>query len=217
MNNITTIIIVVVILLWYYRCNDTETFSTLKRECNDIDNRCYQVVKKFPENTHAEASRILAHLNIFSIKLMRHLRHKYLWEQQGSAYRYNLVEFLLHNYNPGAIIENNPPTSDYTSYVEDKGKVFALCLREKISGNHNFISMHLLEFVLMHEIAHLTAESMGHGNEYWNNFIILLQEADEINIHKPVDYAKYPVVYCSLLVDYNPFFDKKKCSTLFEY
>ena len=43
--------------------------------------------------------------------------------------------FLLKNYNPNNLKENVPMSKINTSYVEDKGKIFAVCLREKFSGN----------------------------------------------------------------------------------
>jgi len=178
----------------------------LVKECNKIDDRCYKVSNKFDSDTYNQASQILARLNIFSITLIRHLRKTYLWNN-NNKYKHDMVEFLLQNYNPGSIIENAPDSDVNTSYVENKGKVFAICLREKSSGKNKFLPMHLIEFVVLHEMSHLASRGIGHGSEFWINFKIMLKEANKIHLHKPIDYSKHPVVYCSLKVQYNPFFD----------
>jgi hypothetical protein len=75
---------------------------------------------------------MLAYLNLFAIKLMRHLRQKYLWNNSNVSFAdQRMVKNLLLNYNPDSIVENNPNSNVNTSYIEDKGKVFAMCLREK--------------------------------------------------------------------------------------
>ena len=45
-------------------------------------------------------------------------------------------------------------------------------------------------FVAIHEIAHIMTLSVGHTEEFWNNFKFLLENAVELNIYTPVDYKK---------------------------
>jgi hypothetical protein len=207
MDQTVCICILFTIILIYQYHNAIESFITTKRSCNKIDGRCYKVSTKYDADTHENASELLAKLNQFSIKLIRHLRDTYLWSSAGSSYKNSMVKFLLHNYDPGSIIENVPKGSVNTSYVENKGVVFALCLREKISGKNKFIPIHSLEYVVLHEMAHMASKTIGHNHEFWVNFKILLQEANNIGLHFPINYEKYPIVYCSLRVNYNPFFD----------
>ncbi len=198
--------IIALILISIFYCDDIETLISHKKECAG-DGRCYTIVGKFDPDTHDEAGEMLAYLNDFSIKLMRSLRKNYLWHGDN-LYRKELVAFLLHNYNPDALIENAPTSSVNTSYVENKGRVFAVCLREKLSGLHNIHDKQILEFVTMHEMAHLSTPKIGHKDpEFWINFKILIDEARRIGIHEPVDYSKHPINYCSLRVNYNPYFD----------
>lgn len=201
-------LVCVIVLLLIYQCkNSVESFMSTKSSCNKLDGRCYQVSTKYSPNTHVQASELLAKLNAFSIKLIRHLRDTYLWNNTGTAYKRRIVKYLLYNYNPNSIIENAPESDVNTRYVQNKGEVFAICLREKLSGKHNFLPMHSLEFVVIHEMAHMASKNIGHGHEFWVNFKLLLEEANAIGLHTPVDYAKTPMVYCRLSVDYNPFFD----------
>jgi hypothetical protein len=206
MNN--KVIFICALIVVYIICLiNIGNFSTVKRVCNELDKRCYRIIKKYDTNTHTTASEKLAYLNKFCIKLIKHLRNKYLWRGEGSNYRKEMVAFLLYNYNPDNIIENAPSTSVNTSYVEDKGRVFAICLREKESGLDKFHENNILEYVAMHEIAHMATEDMGHGDIFWANFRIIINEAKNIGLHSPIDYRKEPTIYCSLKISYNPYFD----------
>jgi hypothetical protein len=154
------------------------------------------------------ASEMLAYLNNYCIVLMRHMRKKYLWDKKGTKQHANMTKLLLDNYVSENIIENAPTSTVNTSYVEDKGKVFAICLREKKSGKNLIHNKNILEFVVMHEMAHMASIAQGHEDmEFWLNFKILIKNAKEIGIHEPIDYKQYPVNYCSLEVNYSPYYD----------
>lgn len=191
-------------VVFLFICQSTDAFTPRKKICNSIDNRCYSTVEKYsnPDN----ASEMLAKLNAFNIELLRHLRQKYIFDNHRHKAR-PLVAYLLHNYNPDNIIENAPIGKENTSYVDDKGKIFAVCLREKESGKNILHRQEVLEFVVIHEMAHLTLEDYGHSTEFWRNFKFLLAEAKDAGLHNPQDYAKSPVTYCSVLVDYSPYYD----------
>lgn len=196
-------LIVILLLIVIYVCiQDNYT-----KKCNDIDGRCYQVIDDHQDQE--KASEILGQLNQFSIRLLRHLREKYVYRQEGTVEQRSAVRYLLRNYNPDNIVENRPLSSDNTSFVEDKGKLFAMCLREKKSGMHNFHSLPELEFVLLHELSHLATFVYSHGLEFWQTFKFILTEAKLAGLHEPINYAIYPFDYCSLLINYNPYFDDR--------
>lgn len=198
--------VLLIILLAFYM--NRESFVTRRNVCNDLDGRCYPVVGSF-ENTMS-ASEMLAYLNDFCIKLMKYMRNKYLWNKKGSVYHAQMMQRLLDNYVSENIIENAPSGIVNTSYVEDKGKVFAICLREKISGRNRIHDKNILEFVVMHEMAHMASICHGHDDiEFWINFKIILQNAIEAKLHKPINYAITPVNYCKLDVNYNPYYDEE--------
>ena len=207
MDSYSLVIICILCIFIYYNYSDElDSFMNRKRLCNSIDDRCYPVYMQF-ESTMS-ASEMLAYLNTFAIRLMRHIRQKFLWDRKGNSSDVHMAENLLLNYNPDAIVENNPISDVNTSYVEDKGKVFALCLREKLSGKNAIHNKNILEFVVMHEMAHMASDSIGHEEaEFWVNFKKLMIAAVEINIHTPIDYSKYPINYCSLEVNYSPYYD----------
>jgi len=199
-------LLIIGILLLFYYYEDIESFVIKKRVCNQIDGRCYPTLHSFENNM--SASEMLAFLNAFSIKIMRYMRKKYLWDQTGNPKLKYMVKNLLNNYNPDSITENAPKDLKYTSFVEDKGVVFSLCLREKISGKNLIHDKSILQFVVMHEMSHMASDVIGHEDmEFWSNFKVIIQNAEEAGLYTPVDYSQYPTPYCGLKVDYNPYFD----------
>ena len=57
----------------------------------------------------------------------------------------------------------------------------ALCLRHK-KGDHPFHDYNTLQFVMIHEIAHIASISEGHNQEFINNFRFLLRQAKHLVI-----------------------------------
>ena len=59
-------------------------------------------------------------------------------------------------------------------------------------------------FVILHELAHIMSDTIGHNNEFRNNFKFLLDRASEINIYEPVNYQESPIQYCGLKINHTP-------------
>jgi hypothetical protein len=112
---------------------------------------------------------------------------------------------LKENFNPHKINEILP-TSQHTAYSENKGEKIAFCLTKK-KETDNLIDINTLTFVALHELAHIMTKTIGHTDEFWTNFKFLIKEADMINIYKPIDYKKDPVVYCGMDITDNPLYD----------
>ena len=64
-----------------------------------------------------------------------------------------------------------------------------------------------LMFVALHEIAHVMTKSIGHTDEFWNNFRFLLKEAIKINVYKRQDFRRHPVKYCGTEITDTPLND----------
>lgn len=116
------------------------------------------------------------------------------------------IQRLYRNFNPNKIVETLP-TSEYTAYSENKGSKIAFCLR-KHKEQYKLIDINTLTFVAIHELSHLMTESIGHENDFWNNFKFLLKCAVDINIYQPIDYSSEPQSYCGMEIDDNPYYDK---------
>ena len=133
-------------------------------------------------------------------KLVDHCKQTY-------ASRENITR-LVNGYNPAKIYEILP-TSEYTAYSENKGEKLAFCLEtEKENGEGSLIDLNTLTYVAIHELSHIASASIGHNDEFWNNYKFLLKEAEKLNIYTPIDYKKNPVRYCGINIVDNPYFDK---------
>ena len=115
------------------------------------------------------------------------------------------VKRLVKRFNPKKISETLP-TSKFTAYSEDKGKKIAFCTTTTKNGNE-LIDENTLTFVGIHEISHVASKTVGHNDEFWQNFKFLLDIAVEHGIYSPVDYKKKPQAYCGMDITDNPYYD----------
>jgi hypothetical protein len=113
---------------------------------------------------------------------------------------------LSKNFNPSRFVETLP-TSELKAYSENKGEKVAFCLNKKNENNNELIDIQTLTFVALHELSHLMTDSVGHNQDFWNNFKFLLENAKAAGIYDPVDYKKNPTEYCSMNITDNPYFD----------
>lgn len=138
-------------------------------------------------------------LNERSIKLMKYLIK--IGEETNPS-----VQLLLKRYNWQNMAENSPNNLDgSTSYMENKGKTFAICLRSSIKP-HDYHDIHTLTFVTLHELAHLMTREYGHTPTFWGHFAYLLKHAKDAGLHKPIDYSKNPIEYCGINISDNPYY-----------
>ena len=69
------------------------------------------------------------------------------------------------------------------------------------------IELNTIFFVVLHELAHIMTQSVGHTDEFWKNFKFILKNAVKLNIYKEIDYSKYPKKYCGIEVTDSPLFN----------
>jgi hypothetical protein len=112
---------------------------------------------------------------------------------------------LVDGFNPKRISETLP-TSELTAYSENKGEKLAFCLNTTKEGN-KLIDINTLTFVALHELTHIMTVSVGHKQDFWQNFKYLLENAKEAGIYYPVDYKKKPQQYCGMSINDNPYYD----------
>lgn len=115
------------------------------------------------------------------------------------------VKRLVNGFNPEKICETLP-TSKLTAYSENKGKKIAFCLNKQKDGSE-LIDINTLTFVAIHELSHVMTKSIGHKQDFWDNFKFLLENAKEIGIYNPIDYKKNPEEYCGMTITDNPYYD----------
>lgn len=188
------IIILFVILIGLKIYYDSDVFN-LRCIVSTVDGKKYCVRER---SNITKASNLLART---TEKL------EYLVENLGQRYpdRDN-VKRMVKNFNPTTIKETLP-TSEYTAYSENKGEKLAFCLNKKKSNNENLIDPNTLSFVAFHELSHIMTESVGHTDEFWQNFKFILEHAVELKLYTPVDYKKEPENYCGMDITDNPYYD----------
>ena len=112
---------------------------------------------------------------------------------------------LVNGFNPKKISETLP-TSTLTAYSENKGEKIAFCLNTTKEGD-KLIDINTLTFVALHELSHIMTTSIGHKQDFWQNFKFLLENAKKANIYQPIDYKKNPKEYCGMKINDNPYYD----------
>ena len=183
--------------------------------------RDWNVISRYSNS--ADAANMLSRLNSIMIEFMRVLEKKYhinepedVIDDESHVHvlpsdlpndTYNQIAHMIRNYNPDEFYENDPQFSKDTSYTIGKGQQTHFCLRDKDNPD-NLIPENVMLFVMLHEAAHMANyNDIGHNKKYWEVFKLILHEAVLAGIYEPVDYAKYPVMYCGLKVDYQPLYD----------
>ncbi len=186
------IIIALVLLICLKVYYESDAFN-LKCIISSVDGNKYCVREREKMEMAAD---LLAKVTKKSKLLVYYLQNKYPEDPR--------VIKLVENFNPQKISETLP-TSELTAYSENKGEKMAFCLNEDKQGTR-LIDLSTLTFVAIHELAHLMTASIGHKEEFWDNFKFLLKYAKESGIYEPVDYSKSPVQYCGTRIDENPFY-----------
>ena len=59
-------------------------------------------------------------------------------------------------------------------------------------------------FVAIHELAHTMTKSIGHTEEFWDNFRTLLKNARKLGIYERVNYNETPKSYCGIKITDDP-------------
>lgn len=119
-----------------------------------------------------------------------------------------IVRNLKSRYDPSQLVENDPKGTRNTSYVLQKGQIMAICLRERQTGNKHLHELPILQFVTMHELAHIGTLDHGHNPSFWKNFKVILQEGSKAGYHLPDFSVTKPEQYCGITVSHNPYYSR---------
>lgn len=179
-------IIILLMILYHY------TFDKTYNKCLG-----YYVVAKYADKNRA--AQLLQELNIFGIKLISEMHKKY----NRNVEAMKIISHLMHNYNPDDLQENDPIyTLGHKAYTLNFRKV-ALCLRK---NDGSFYDINLLQFVFLHELAHIGSLDKAHSENFWFIFKYILVCAKNLVNYFPTDYEHYPTKYCNINVQNNPYF-----------
>lgn len=182
------IIIIVTLIAAYYIYNYYSEYGLIKVKSN-IDNNEYTVQIK---DDSLEAANLIATVRERLLVLMEHLEKSYGKEDKR-------VMLLKKNFRPDRLKEG-VTTPGYTSYSVNKGEQIILCLR----NNDELVDINTLFFVVLHEFAHLATESIGHTEEFWDNFRWILEESINIGLYIKQDFNIKNVEYCGMSITSSP-------------
>jgi hypothetical protein len=145
----------------------------------------------------------MSNIRIKLNNLKIHLESKYPDKPQ--------VQQLKRNFeaDPSRFIESTPD-SELTSYSVNKGESVHLCLRQREKEDETLVQENIIMFVAIHEMAHMLTKSIGHGEDFWNNFGWILKEAESINLYQTQDFKAHPVKYCGMSITDQPSYDPSK-------
>lgn len=103
---------------------------------------------------------------------------------------------LKSRFNPENIIEKHDG-DNATSYTINKGDRLVLCIRQK-TDKSELVDQNTAMFVMIHELAHIASESIGHNEEFYENNKWLLSYAIDIGVYQYVDYEENNETYCGM-------------------
>jgi hypothetical protein len=184
--------LVIIVIVRMYMKSD---MANLKCVISGIDGNKYCVRDR---TKLEEAANLLATVSTKCKTMVEYLSEKHPEDPRSIL--------LSKNFNPSRFVETLP-TSELKAYSENKGEKVAFCLNKKNENNNELIDLSTLTFVALHELSHLMTESIGHNQDFWENFKFLLENAKEAGIYEPVDYKKNPREYCSMKITDNPYYD----------
>lgn len=156
---------------------------------SDVDNEKYTVQIKHDSK---EAADLIAKIKQRIITLIEHMEKTFGISDER-------VANLKNNFRPDRLKEG-VDTPGYTSYSVNKGEQIVLCLRNKDA----LVDINTMMFVVLHEMAHLASVSIGHTEEFWNNFRWILEESINIGIYVKQDFEKKSVEYCGMDITSSP-------------
>lgn len=163
-------------------------YNKIEKITSNIDNRDYEVQIK---DDSQEAADLIAQIREKLMVLVKHLSNSYPNDPR--------VVRINNNFNPNKIKEgiDNP---EYTSYSINKGEQIVLCLRNK----DKLMDLNTMMFVIFHELGHIATESIGHTDEFWENFKWILEESINIGTYVKQDFKKKNVEYCGMTITDSP-------------
>lgn len=183
------LIILSTIILVSYLGYTTFIQENLEPVKSSIDNKEYMVQDK---KDSKEAANLIAVIRQRLVLLVDNLIKTHPSDDPR-------IVMLKNNFNPDSLKEGEDD-SGYTSYSINKGEQIVLCLRNK----DKLVDINTMMFVVLHELAHIATESIGHTPEFWDNFKWILEESINVGVYQKKDYDKESVEYCGMTITSTP-------------
>jgi hypothetical protein len=171
-----------------------------------VDGQPYKV-RNLPDKQRA--ADLMANVRKKLTQLCNQLEKKYPDRPQ--------VKLMVKNFrsDPYRFIESTPD-EEHTSSTVNKGESIHMCLRQRDGPDEDLVNENVIMFVALHEMSHISTESIGHGPDFWNNFGWLLKEAEALQLYQYTDFSAHPVKYCGVFITDSPRYDPAKDGTNFQ-
>jgi hypothetical protein len=179
---------VVGLIIWIAYRNQ---FQELLSVQSTTDQREYLVQ---PGPDQQSAADLLADVRVNLERMRDHLVQEFSDDERSQR--------LAELFQPDSIVEASAD-SKTTSYTINKGEKMVLCLRSR-DGSNQLEDLNTLTFVALHEMSHILTKSVGHTDEFWNNFEWVLKEAVKAGIWQYQDFSRDPVSYCGVEITSSP-------------
>ena len=158
------------------------------------DDKKDYLVRKLPDKQ--EAADLLSKVKYKLFELSDYLEEKYPNDERVKR---------LSRLQKTVMVESQPK-SKFTSFSVNKGEKIVFCLRSRDS-EEKLVDLNLLMFVALHELAHVITKSVGHTDEFWDNFKWILKQSVKIKIYEPHNFQKKPEEYCGTQITDSPLDD----------
>ena len=176
------VILIIVTILYLTFKNYTEYIT--------ITGNCGLNYKVFRCKNPQISANMLCILNNRCMKLIQYLKTKY-GENNG------MVKLLIDEYDNDDFIE------DTSSYNIGKGSSIGVCLK---NSEGIYYPINFLMFIIIHELAHIITKKYKHSTIFWENNVWLMKEAHAIGVYLPKNYSHYPIKYCGMNINSNPYY-----------
>lgn len=189
--DIAGVLVIVLIIGLAWLLWDTYATGEVEYVKSSIDGKDY-LVRSLPDKK--DAANLLAQITAKLQQLVQYLENSQPKDERTVR--------LVQNFNSDAVSEGSE-NAKYTSYTVDKGKKMVFCLRSRDAQNR-LMDLNTMMFVALHELAHVSSDTIGHDEAFWTNFKWILQHAVKIGIYAPQDFTKKPVEYCGMQITDTP-------------
>lgn len=181
------VVLVVLIILYIVRTR----FQHQVPVRSMVDKRTYNVLDLPDKEVAADQ---LAKLRIKLERFIGHLDKK----------RHSPKVIARLRYRFKAVLSESKQGPNITSYTINKGSKISMCIRER-DENNKLIDENTLFFVALHELAHIMTISIGHTEEFWQNFRFLLKHAIKGKYYIYQPYHRTPKKYCGVQISDTPY------------
>ena len=205
MQNLVNLIVtlVLIFILYIYLENKSYDVTYVK---STIDGNEYLVRnmddKQDAANLLAKIRQKLTSLTQYLVNLDDTKLSEYLNNPENVEQMRENINRLNERFKPNNLSESTPHEK-YTSYSVNKGEKIVFCLRSR-DKLEKLVQENIIVFVALHELAHVMTKSVGHTDEFWENFQFILKIAVKNKLYTNTNYNDSPVEYCGTQITDTP-------------